>query len=640
MSQNKPNSVKYAPIQHANVTFNALGIPIADQFDDIYFNNENGLAETNYVFLQHNGLPERWQTPRNTPFTIAETGFGTGLNFLACWDLFERTAPASQRLHYVSFEKYPMAPTDIAQAMAAFPHLSQYCQALLEAYPAPHAGCHRIQFHHHRVTLDLWFGDLHEQLPHWLPYAQQTVDAWFLDGFAPDKNPQMWQDSLYQAMAASCREQGTFATFTAAGSVRRGLQAAGFEVKKSKGFGHKREMLHGMLPTATPSVTPAARPDPGVPVTIVGGGIAAACVAWSLTQRGYQVHLLSEGIADGASGNAQGAVYPLLQVELSPLSRFHLSAFDHARQFYQGIGKPYWHGCGMVQLATQAKRLQRQQKLAEHGVYAPTMVTSLEADQTQQIWAELPAVPSLWYPSSGWVAPPQLVHHLLTQCGERLTVQQGVSIQAVTPTTDGGWRLTSEHGEEFHAHTLILAAGAGLLPLLQQWHIATEAVRGQVTQVAANSTSQECPVVVCYKGYFTPVLDSETACHCVGATYQRQFDPQHYRELAPEDTATNLAQLQSDVQQPWTHNLVPVADRAALRHTTRDHLPMAGWLSASLGIIGGLSSRGFTSAPLCAELLVSQWLGEPLPLSAELVKRLAPERLQDGEATLECAPYL
>src|SRR5690606_27461891 len=97
----------------------------------------------------------------------------------------------------------------------------------------PHAGCHRLQLTA-RVTLDLWFGDIHEQLPQWLPHAKQTVDAWFLDGFAPDKNPQMWQASLYQAMAASCREQATFATFTAAGTVRRGLQAAGFEVRRSE----------------------------------------------------------------------------------------------------------------------------------------------------------------------------------------------------------------------------------------------------------------------------------------------------------------------------------------------------------------------------------------------------------------------
>lgn len=634
MSQTKSNPVCHPPIQQAKVHFNDLGVPVADQFDDIYFNNENGLAETNYVFLQHNDLPQRWQMTTTTPFTVAESGFGTGLNFIACWELFERTAPATQRLHFVSFEKYPLAPADLAKALAPFSHLARYCQALLAAYPTPHAGCHRLQLTA-RVTLDLWFGDIHEQLPQWLPHAEQTVDAWFLDGFAPDKNPQMWQTSLYQAMAASCREQATFATFTAAGTVRRGLQAAGFEVRKTKGFGRKREMIHGTYTGAT--TTRPARPAADTPITIVGGGIAAACVAWSLTQRGYQVHLLTSGVADGASGNAQGAVYPLLQVELSPLSRFHLSAFDHARQFYQRVAEPHWHGSGMVQLSMNARRLQRQQKLASSDTYAPELVRSLRAEETQQLWGELPAVPALWYPSSGWVAPKQLIPYILAQCGERLQVSSDVTITAITATASQQWVLTSAQGKQYHAQTLILAAGAGLTQLLQPWHIHTEAVRGQVTQVSATDTSRQCPLVVCYKGYFTPVASDNT--HCVGATYQRHFSWENYQHCTAADTAENLTQLQTDIQQPWTYAVTPVADRAALRHTTRDHLPITGWLTPSLGVIGGLSSRGFTSAPICAELLVSQWLQEPLPLTAELAQRLAPQRLQGVVTVPECEPY-
>ncbi|PHR66449.1 MAG: bifunctional tRNA (5-methylaminomethyl-2-thiouridine)(34)-methyltransferase MnmD/FAD-dependent 5-carboxymethylaminomethyl-2-thiouridine(34) oxidoreductase MnmC [Idiomarina sp.] len=612
----------------ATVTFNHLGVPVSTEFDDIYFNNENGLAESRYVFLQHNDLPTRWQTSLHSTFTVAETGFGTGLNFLACWQLFQQTAPANQRLHFISFEKYPLVKADLERALSAFPELAAFAQALLDAYPAAQTGCHRLQFDNNRVIIDLWFGDIHEQLPNWLPNAENSVDAWFLDGFAPDKNPQMWQANVYQAMAKSCRPSGTFATFTAAGAVRRGLQEAGFAVTKAKGFGRKREMLRGLIhkdATITPR-TPET-------VTIVGGGIAAACLAWSLTQRGYPVHLLTQGIADGASGNAQGAVYPLLHAELSPLSQFYVSAFDHARQFYQSNCPNLWHATGVIQIAFNAIREQRQQKIADSGCYAPDLVRSLTAAETQQVWEYLPALPALFYPNSGWVPPQRLVQQILQNCGARLAITEVSEITELQQTASNTWRLDASSGKRYEASTLIVAAGANTSTLLAQWQIETQNVRGQVTQVAATEVSASCPMVVCYKGYFTPAENHNgELTHCVGATYNREFKQESYQNIEPADTEENLLTLQDNLAQAWTLPLNAVNNRASLRNTTRDHLPACGWLTDNLGVVSGLGSRGFTSAPLCAELLVSQWLGEPQPLADALIKRLAPQRLQVDSA--------
>lgn len=619
-SQGQPNS--------AVVTFNHLGVPVSTEFDDIYFNSENGLAESRYVFLQHNDLPTRWQTSLHNTFTIAETGFGTGLNFLACWQLFQNTAPANKRLHYISFEKYPLSRADLERALSAFPELVELTQALLKAYPSAQTGCHRMQFEDNRVVVDLWFGDIHQQFPEWLPQAQNTVDAWFLDGFAPDKNPQMWQPNVYQAMADSCRDTGTFATFTAAGAVRRGLQDAGFAVSKAKGFGRKREMLFGSISKPANVTTPKNKT-----ITVVGGGIASACVAWSLTQRGYSVHLITNGIASGASGNAQGAVYPLLHAELSPLSQFYLSAFDQARQFYQSTCPDLWHETGVIQLAFNAVREQRQQKIASGGYYDNNLVTAISAEQTQQIWDALPAQPALYYPNSGWVPPQRLVETILRSCGELLKITEIAAIQSIESTVDGHWQLIASDGTHLDADTLIVAAGAQTSELLAPWHMITQNVRGQVTQVEASEASASCPVVVCYKGYFTPAMNNNgRLTHCVGATYNREFSAENYQQADPADTTENLATLQDNLNQAWTQQLTALDDRAALRNTTRDHLPACGWLAENLGVLSGLGSRGFTSAPLCAELLVSQWLGEPQPLADSLIKRLAPQRLQAESA--------
>ncbi|WP_055438346.1 bifunctional tRNA (5-methylaminomethyl-2-thiouridine)(34)-methyltransferase MnmD/FAD-dependent 5-carboxymethylaminomethyl-2-thiouridine(34) oxidoreductase MnmC [Pseudidiomarina woesei] len=616
----------------ANIRFNEFNLPVSTEFDDIYFNNEDGLAESRYVFLQHNDLPERWQTHSYSVFRIAESGFGTGLNFLASWALFAEHAPSTMRLHFVSFEKYPLAPADMARALQHFPELAAYAKVLINALPSPHAGCHRLQFDDGRVTLDLWYGDIHDQLPQWLPHATNTIDAWFLDGFAPDKNPQMWQPELYNAMAQSCREHGSFATFTAAGAVRRGLQEAGFAVAKVKGFGRKRDMLRGVVTTAQTQPAPHVHGTNGsatVPITIIGGGIAAACLAWSLCRRGFRVELLTTGLANGASGNAQGAVYPLLHAELSPLSEFFLGAFDHARQFYQQHSS-FWHETGVVQLAFNATRQQRHDKIIASGIYHESLVRELDSAATQALWNALPAQPALLYPRAGWVPPEKLVQQLFAACGNELRVTTCAPITAMKLEREG-WQLSAADGSHYHAHTVIVAAGAGSNALLAPWQLNFQNVRGQVTQVQATDVSSSCNLVVCYKGYFTPPTNG---LHCVGATYAREhagieFDAQQQQPTNNADRTENLATLQDNLQQPWTAQLTAVSDRAALRHTTRDHLPACGWLTDNLGVLGGLGSRGFTSAPLCAEILVGQWLHEPLPLGASLLARLAPQRLQD-----------
>ena len=228
-------------ITTAKIHFNEQGNPVADDFDDVYFSNHDGLAETRYVFLAGNNIPQCWHNFDSTVFTVAETGFGSGMNFLALWQEFTQVSP-SCKLHFISFEKHPMTVEQLEKCLALFPSLSEFATQLIDQYPAPNAGLHNLEFLKGKITLSLYFGDVNDLIPTINLHENQQVNAWFLDGFAPSKNPQMWTQNLFENIFRLTAPNGSIATFTAAGFVRRGLNDAGFNVQKIKGYGSKRNM--------------------------------------------------------------------------------------------------------------------------------------------------------------------------------------------------------------------------------------------------------------------------------------------------------------------------------------------------------------------------------------------------------------
>ena len=325
--------MKQNAIQPANLEFNAEGTPVSRDFDDVYFSNDNGLEETRYVFLDGNQLSTRFPEHPRSLFVVAESGFGTGLNFLTLWQAFDQFHAAHpeatlQRLHFISFEKFPLTAHDLRLAHQRWPELAAWAEQLQAQWPPHIGGCHRLILDGGRVTLDLWLGDINDLTDTLDDSMNQTVDAWFLDGFAPAKNPDMWSQHLFSAMARLARPGATLATFTSAGFVRRGLQEAGFTMQKTKGFGRKRDMLVGRMeqtldiPASAPWFARSA--SASREVAIVGGGIASALLSLALLHRGWQVTLYcaDDAPASGASGNRQGALYPLLRARPGPVPVF------------------------------------------------------------------------------------------------------------------------------------------------------------------------------------------------------------------------------------------------------------------------------------------------------------------------------
>ena len=219
------------------------GVPISEEFDDVYFSKDDGLEESKYVFLQGNRLEERWKND-NSNFTIIETGFGTGLNFFATCLLWEKTRNNNEILNYISIEKHPLSKEDMIKASSLYPSLIDIFQHFICRYKDTTSSNAFINLKNKGITLTLLLEDVNTALPK----LKTTADAWFLDGFSPSKNPDMWGANLYKEMRRLSQEGTTFSTFTSAGFVKRGLAENGFIVEKTKGFGRKRDMLTGHFP--------------------------------------------------------------------------------------------------------------------------------------------------------------------------------------------------------------------------------------------------------------------------------------------------------------------------------------------------------------------------------------------------------
>ncbi|ABR74257.1 bifunctional tRNA (5-methylaminomethyl-2-thiouridine)(34)-methyltransferase MnmD/FAD-dependent 5-carboxymethylaminomethyl-2-thiouridine(34) oxidoreductase MnmC [Actinobacillus succinogenes] len=662
-------------IQTADLRFSADNTPVSDRFDDIYFSTQDGVAESRYVFQQGNALWERWSACQDIHFVIAETGFGTGLNFFAVTTLFRqfrRQNPQSplSRLHFISFEKYPISAEQLAityQTFSEFSALAAQLQQWWQINGIPIEGCYR--YHFGETTLDIWFGDVNTQLPQLGDYMQNRIDAWFLDGFSPSKNPDMWNETVYRLMYRYTKPQGTFATFTAASAVKKGLESAGFRVEKRAGFGKKRECLYGEKPaenaphfTASQVNTPwflpqAAKFDGAADVAIIGGGIASLFSALSLLERGADVTLYCEDdeLALNASGNKQGAFYPQLSDDDERNIRFYIHAFAYGLQRLQWAvahNVPFEHRfCGVALCGYDEKSAAKLDKISAYQWDKKLYAGMNREELAQTVGLPLPCGGG-FIPNGGWLAPRQFVQNafrLLESSG--LSVKTAQKITALS-STKNGWTLQNAQGETFRHNIVVLANGHRLHRFEQTARLPLYPVRGQVSQIATGENLLKLNSVICYDGYMTPADEAKTS-HCIGASHVRDCEN---REFSTTEQQENQAKIQKNLAMDWTHDVDTSDNRArvGVRCAVRDRIPMMGNVPdfdrqteeyrnlfnlrrrkqpvlvaanfENLYLVGALGSRGLTSAPILGECLASLIYGEPLPLSEDIIHALCPNR--------------
>lgn len=635
------------------------GQPVSRRFGDVYFSRANGLAESRHVFLDGNDLPRRFgRLPAGGLFVIGEIGFGTGLNFLNAWRLFADVAPADARLHFVSTELHPLSRAELERSTAIWPELAREAAEFCGACGPMPPGTHRVLFADGRVVLTLLVGDARETLR----TLDARVDAWFLDGFAPSRNPELWSAALLECVSQRSHVATTCATYSVAGVVRRGLQAVGFRTEKAPGFGTKREMLRGTC--ASPLPMPArppwfARPTlPRAPRTaiVIGGGLAGSGVAASLAARGIAVTVLErhDSLAGGASGNPQG----VLHIKPSPhgtaltslmLAGVGFTAREAARRLpTDGLA---WSRCGVLTLAFDPAEARRQADLAALGWPADFMRPVDVSAATDIAGVPLPHG-GLFYPGAGWVHPPALCAAFLRHAAIR--IRTGVDAGSLAQAPDGRWVVRDSHGRDCERADMVVVCTAEATRRFAPFaHLPLGVIRGQVTQIPATPRSVGLRAVVCGEGYVAPVRDG---AHCAGATFVIHDADSAIR---PAEHALNLRTLAAlapafaDAAGVASLDPGTLAGRAALRTVAPDYLPVVGpacdetaflerydglardarrqfdgeapWLPG-LFVSTAHGSRGLVSAPLSGELIAAAACGEPMPLPSAVIDALSPSR--------------
>jgi tRNA 5-methylaminomethyl-2-thiouridine biosynthesis bifunctional protein len=602
-----------------------VDIPVSKKFGDIYFSRDNGLLETRHVFLNGNDLATRLAKLQDFEyFCVGETGFGTALNALALWQMWQQLRPKNRsHLHLISVEKFPLNKTDFIRALNVWPELQPLAEQLIEQYPLPIAGCHRLNFPDDRFSIDLWLGDANDVLP--VIVKTKAVDAWFLDGFAPSCNPDLWQEHVLSHIIRLSNYGTTFASFSVAGVLKRGLSEHGITTSLPPGFKHKRQMLTAIwnppeaqnqpvlqstiAKTEQPELINSASVFKRRKIAIIGAGIAGLSCAFAFAKRGHQIVIYdqSEPLA-GASGNPLALLNPRLgRVEQSAEHLVTL-AWQYAIPHYQKFKA--FHPIQVSQLA-----LKQDDDLLELAEQYPDGVFAKKANQSD-LKTEFPSLKLL---QAGTISPPQLRDQILAH--PSIHFQQAEIIELKTTSKIQVIDIKQQCLGEFD-HVIICAAlnsnnFAKQFPKLQP-------NRGQVSWVNNPNHPLQPEQAYSYGGYCMQ-LDQQ---HLIlGASFHPDCDDD---KVLVEDHVHNYSLIHS-VFPDYAQSLPPVETwqgRASVRTQSPDYFPLLGKIQpdAEIYTFTALGSKGFLFAPLCSEVLAAQVLGEACPLTSYWVNKLNPRR--------------
>lgn len=662
---------------HWQLDDNGVTVPRSSEFGDVYFSKTDGLAESRHVFIDGNELTTRLANLRNFErFVIGEIGFGTGLNILAIWQLWQQIRPDNHsHLHIITTEKFPLSKTDLAQALSVWTELVGLSQQLIANYPPPLAGCHRLNWFDERLTIDLWLGDATSSLSQ--VTGQGKVDAWLLDGFAPSCNQELWSESLLAQIARLSKPHTTLATFSVASAVKQGLKHHGFTLAKRKGFGKKREMLTASFqPKSTsasfcklyfrynkkikpffvtlpftdtfesrrrqrrkankakgfelPNFSAITKP---LSVAVIGAGVAGLSSAYALAARGHKVTIFDKDKPlAGASGNIRGFLAPKLTSLKRLETNLHAIGYLASCRFYPYLtaqtGIKILQTTGCVDLLSH-NRLQ----LDEVQDFPPQFARLLTAEQAKaKVGYEVGQ--AIFLPNAGLIttanfANAVLCHPNISFQTEELAYFQQDSDQVL---------LTFTERQQFFDHVILCMAldTCDFLPTIKRFNHS----RGQVTWFAVDEHDKaQLPKLPLKYGSYYASFNENSKCHVMlGASFVRDT-----LDTAPAvaDHKMNVADLAGAVPDLVNNtdiftvekNIPHWQGRASIRSQTVDYLPLVGQVwqagyesNSRVWSFSALGSKGYAYAPICSELLAGLLCGEILPLANKMVNSLSPNR--------------
>ena len=627
--------MKTSPIVAANADFSDPAAARTLTFDDIYHPRSGAFEQAEQVFLAGNGLPSRWHGRQH--FAILETGFGLGNNFLATWAAWRDDPARCERLSFVSIEKHPLAPADLARAHRASP-VPALAGQLIDAWPPATCNLHLLDFEAGRVRLLLALGDVQA----WSRQIVARIDAFYLDGFAPARNPAMWDRSVFAMLARLAAPGATAATWSAARAVRDGLQGAGFTVQAAAGSGGKRDITLARYAPRYVAPPPAGRTHATAAPShalVIGGGLAGAMSAAALARQGIACTVIDRhaGPAAEASGNPAGLFHGAVMGHDGPHARL-LRAAALAVEPVMHAAAAAGAAAGVEGLLRLESKLElpAMQALLERQALPARYVQALSAEQASQRAGVTLSKPAWFYPGGGWIDPAALVRRALSTPG--VAWRGATSVQRIA-RRDSNWQLFNAAGNAIDEAPLLVLANAAdalrLAGLPPHW---LQAQRGQVSW-SQRATASAPRIPVASGGYVLRLPDGRLL---FGATNQADDDDPAARDSDHRDNRTKAELL---IGPDALHETEALDGRVAWRAATADRLPLVGPapdLAAArpsrsdavrllprqpgLWLHSGLGSRGLTTATLCAELIAAQASGAPWPLEADLADAIDPAR--------------
>ena len=664
------------------------GVPISKRYGDYYFSSDDGIEEVKHVFIKPNNLVHRWNKPRSIrPFTIVETGFGTGLNFLSIVDAWAKTPEPKLDLHFLSIEQEPLSIENMGKAHKQWPQFSSYSSQLLEQYPNRVRGKHEISLCDNRVTLSLIYGNIHPELANY----SFSSDCWFLDGFSPAKNPDMWRSSLFKLMAQRSNTNATFSTFTSASKIRKGLEEEGFEVLKLSGYGKKREFLSGKilsqdkrkihyypapLPLWACSRANAEQSDKIKPiktgatevvsrninhrninknydVAIIGAGIAGLTTANKLAEKGMRCLVIDKRskMVDAASGQEKLAMYVKFPATQNKEAKLILQCLTYSQHYFDNAQSKskleFWNKTGLLQLAWNNKERTRQLNFNHNYNLPDDIIRAVNVEQASKLTGLDTQQFGQWFANCGILEPPLFAEATIAR--HKLDVKLNTLVTGYQFCEHKKQWLLTTNNDEITAKYLVVASAheAKQSELLK--HLPLKPIRGQVSSVFIPNLKGP-KSAVCGEGYLCP---STSGWHHFGATFElndTNEEPTFESHMKNIENLTNwLPNWANDAKLRQAKS----SSSAGLRCTTPDYNPIVGLApnfeimknrfsklredsNACKDIYGnfhpqlfvnvGHGSKGLITTPICAEVIAAEICQSPSPLDSELQQMLSPAR--------------
>ncbi len=647
-------------ITPAILTWDNAGNPYSEEYQDIYYSQADALAESSYIFLEGNHLTERWRKLAGKDFVIGECGFGGGLNFLNTCKLWCESEETNSILYYLASELNPFTKEDLERLHLQHPVLLPYAKHLLEVYPPLHAGIHNIEFNlkNKRIVLILMLGDAKTMLEHIWQSNGFRVDAWFLDGFSPALNANMWDENLCSIIASLSKAGATLSTYSAAGLIKNSLRQNGFTVQRKPGFAQKRHMLTGQYHTSNNEQKNLQQSWFQLPeknnsdqrAIIIGGGLAGCSTAAELVKAGWQITLIEREpeIASKASGNPRGVVYCKISDDSEPSANYHLNAYLFAIQHYQQVAKNHsidWQACGLLQMALDAREIKRQTRALEK-FRDSYFIEYLDAQSASKLSGVALNKGGLFFPEGGFLNP----HKLCQAYIQHDNINCIKNTEAINLKFENkNWLVETKQGTISRAPVVIIANSQDALSFEQTRHYPLLENFGQIDEYPMTEISKRLACIVCAKGYISP---AHAKSHFIGGITKT--------EETLISNKTNIAKQNLDLIRDINHelteefkNLKAINSRTGSRCSSPDYLPIAGPVEnekncrelykslsrnakqkvsqtpdyeTGLYINVAHGSHGLTSTPIIANYLARLINRSPLPLSNTGVNCLHPIR--------------